>query len=64
MCIRDSLAAVAGLGDVTGLPVHFSLIPSAAWVYREDLPANAPNWDQQLLLDAASDIEDVYKRQA
>ena len=55
-----NLAAVSGLSDVTGLPVHFSLIPSAAWVYREDLPANAPNWDQQQLLDAASGIEGYF----
>lgn len=58
--MEQNLSAVAGLGDVTGLPVHFSLIPSAAWVYREDLPANAPNWDQQLLLDAASDIDGYF----
>ena len=58
--MEKNLAAIPALRQSTGLPVHFSLIPSAAWVYREDLPAHAPNWDQQQLLDAAAQLGQYF----
>lgn len=58
--MEKNLAAIEALSQATGLPVHFSLIPSAAWVYREDLPKNAPSWDQGELLSAAAQLEEYF----
>lgn len=58
--LESNLAAIADMQKNAGLPVHFSLIPTAAWVYREDLPQNAPSWDQQQLFDAAAQLPQYF----
>ena len=41
----------------TGLPTRFMLVPTSAYVYQDELPANAPSYDQQQLLDRASQLQ-------
>lgn len=51
---ENNLAAVSALAEATGLPVDFSLIPTAAYIYADSLPKNAPGYDQQGLLELAA----------
>nr|MBR4281347.1 hypothetical protein [Clostridia bacterium] len=51
--VRLNAAALAELAEITGKPVHLLAVPSAAAVYPERLPAQAPVADEAALLAAA-----------
>ncbi len=57
--ITDTSRAESGLGyikklaDKTDIPVYVGLIPTAAEIWRDKLPAGAPSFDQLAYLDEA-----------
>ena len=53
--VDKSLSYITRLAGKTDIPVYLGLIPSAAEVWKEKLPAGAESWDQTLLLDAAGE---------
>lgn len=54
--VEKNLSYVGRLAEKTDVPVYLGLIPSAAEVWRDQLPAGAESWDQTALL-AESDID-------
>ena len=48
--VDKNLSYVDRLEGKTDIPVHLGLIPSAAEVWRDKLPAGADSWDQTALL--------------
>ena len=53
--VKKNLSYVTRLAEKTDIPVYLGLIPSAAEVWKEKLPAGAESWDQTQLLDAAAE---------
>ena len=53
--VEKNLSYVDRLSGKTDIPVYLGLIPSAAEVWKEKLPAGAESWDQKKLL-AQSDL--------
>ena len=53
--VEKNLSYVERLAEKTDIPVYLGLIPSAAEVWRDKLPAGAESWDQTLLLNTAAD---------
>ena len=53
--VEKNLQAVQSLTEKTDKPVYFSLIPSAAYVWADKLPDNAPTADQAALLQKAQE---------
>ena len=51
----QNLAHVQSLTEKTDLPVYFSLVPSAAYVWSDLLPDHAPTADQGALLEQAQE---------
>lgn len=54
--VEKNLSYVDRLAGNTEIPVTFGLIPSAAEVWKDKLPAGAQSWDQTALL-AESDVD-------
>lgn len=54
--VEQNFQAVEALAQNTGLPTRFVLVPTTAYIYQEDLPKNAPSYDQQQLFDRASQL--------
>lgn len=54
--VEKNLSYVDRLAGNTEIPVTFGLIPSAAEVWKDKLPAGAQSWDQTALL-AQSDVD-------
>ena len=54
--VDKNLSYVDRLQDKTSATVHLGLIPSAAEVWKDLLPAGAPSWDQQAFLEQAADL--------
>lgn len=52
--VTANLNAVEQLSQTTGVPVLFSLIPTSAYIYADQLPKYAPTYNQQELLDKAA----------
>ncbi|MCI2055851.1 MAG: DHHW family protein [Oscillibacter sp.] len=50
---EKNLGYVSALADKTDLPVYLGLIPSAAEIWSDKLPAGAESWDQRAYLQAA-----------
>jgi hypothetical protein len=57
--VETGIRAVNALADNTGLPVILALIPSAAAVWTDRLPANADTADQEALIKRIYDEVDV-----
>ena len=55
--MEQNFAAIDALAQNTGLPTRFMLVPTSAYIYQDELPANAPSYDQQQLLDRASQLQ-------
>ena len=55
--VEQNFAAIDALAQNTGLPTRFMLVPTSAYIYQDELPANAPSYDQQQLLDRASQLQ-------
>lgn len=53
--MEKNLSYVTRLVDKTDIPVYLGLIPSAAEVWKEKLPAGAESWDQTQLLTTAAE---------
>ena len=51
--LKKQTDAVRAFAESVEVPVAFALIPTAGGVYRDALPAGAPNDDQQAVIDAA-----------
>lgn len=49
--VEKNLSYIQRLAEKTDVPVYLGLIPSAAEVWREKLPAGAESWDQTDLLE-------------
>lgn len=49
----ENLSYVQALTEKTDLPVYFSLIPGAGYIWEDRLPENAPNADQAKLIAEA-----------
>ena len=49
-------SAVEHLSESVGIPVHLALIPNAAEIYRDRLPAGAPNDSQAAVIARAADF--------
>lgn len=58
--VEQNFAALDALAENTGLPTRFILVPTAAWVYQDALPRNAPSYDQQTLFDRASQLQSAH----
>lgn len=56
---EKNLAHVARLAEKTEIPVYLGLIPSAAEVWREKLPAGAESWDQASFIARGASLEGV-----
>ena len=56
---EKNLRHAARLAERTEIPVYLGLIPSAAEVWREKLPAGAESWDQAALIARAAALEGV-----
>ena len=54
--VASNVSYVDRLAGKTEIPVTFGLIPSAAEVWKDKLPAGAQSWDQTALL-AQSDVD-------
>ena len=55
--VEQNFAAIDALAQNTGLPTRFMLVPTSAYIYQDELPVNAPSYDQQQLLDRASQLQ-------
>lgn len=53
--VEQNLAAVKKFAELTGGQVLLGLIPTAAEVWRDKLPAGAPSLDQPVLLQRAAE---------
>lgn len=53
--VKKNLSYVVELSEQTEVPVTVGLIPSAAEIWREKLPAGAESWDQTQLLSQAAE---------
>ncbi|MBR2743619.1 MAG: hypothetical protein IKD89_08545 [Clostridia bacterium] len=49
----DNVNAVKAFADATEVPVYFALIPTAAHIYRGELPYGAPFADEETLISKA-----------
>ena len=49
----QNLSYVSRLAEAAEVPVYLGLIPSAAEIWREKLPAGAESWDQRAFLETA-----------
>ena len=47
------------MAERTEIPVYLALVPSAAEVWREKLPAGAESWDQAAFISRAAELEGV-----
>lgn len=56
---EKNLRHAARLAEGTEIPVYLGLIPSAAEIWREKLPAGAESWDQAALIARAAGLEGV-----
>ena len=56
---EKNLRHAARLTERTEIPVYLGLIPSAAEIWREKLPAGAESWDQAALIARAAGLEGV-----
>lgn len=56
---KKNLAHVARLAEETEIPVYLGLIPSAAEIWREKLPAGAESWDQSSFIAQGAALEGV-----
>lgn len=56
---EKNLAHVARLAERTEIPVYLGLIPSAAEVWREKLPAGAESWDQTSFIARGTALKGV-----
>ena len=54
-----NLNCVRRMAERTEIPVYLGLIPSAAEVWREKLPAGAESWDQAAFISRAAELEGV-----
>ena len=54
-----NLDCVRRMAERTEIPVYLGLIPSAAEVWREKLPAGAESWDQAAFISRAAELEGV-----
>ena len=54
--VEKNLSYVRRLFEKADANVYLGLIPSAAEIWREELPAGAPGWDQTKLLSAAAEL--------
>ena len=52
--LAANLSAVNRFAENSAVPVYFTLIPSAAEVWRDRLPAGAPRYDERALLESLS----------
>ena len=50
---------VRRMAERTEIPVYLALVPSAAEVWREKLPAGAESWDQAAFISRAAELEGV-----
>lgn len=55
--VESNFAAVDRLAQNTGLPTRLLLAPTAAYLYADTLPKNAPSYDQQQLFDRAEGLK-------
>ena len=53
---KANLNYVSQLAEKSDIPMYLGLIPSAAEVWRDKLPAGAENWDQTAFLDQAAGL--------
>ncbi len=53
--VTNNLNYVNKFVENVSVPVYFSLIPGAATVWADKLPAGAPNYDQKQIIDQAAD---------
>lgn len=56
---EKNLIHAARLAEAAEVPVYLGLIPSAAEVWREKLPAGAESWDQAAFIARAAELEGV-----
>ena len=54
-----NLDCVRRMAERTEIPVYLALVPSAAEVWREKLPAGAESWDQAAFISRAAELEGV-----
>ena len=57
--VEKNLDSVRRLAERTEAPVYLALIPSAAEIWGEKLPAGAESWDQAEFIARASELEGV-----
>ena len=53
--VEKNLGYVTALTDKTDIPVYLGLIPSAAEIWQDRLPAGAESWDQAAFLKRAAE---------
>ena len=58
--LEKNFQSVESFAENAGIPVSFSLIPSSAYVYKENLPDNAVCFDQQTMLNRAENINGYF----
>ena len=56
---KRNLTHAARLAERTEIPVYLGLIPSAAEIWREKLPAGAESWDQSSFIAQGAALEGV-----
>lgn len=56
---EKNLRHAARLAERTEIPVYLGLIPSAAEIWRDRLPAGAESWDQAAFIARAEELEGV-----
>lgn len=54
--VEKNLSYIKHLAEHTEIPVHLGLIPSAAEIWKDQLPKGAESWDQTLLMEQAEKL--------
>lgn len=57
---EKNLSYVSRFAAAVDVPVYLGLIPSAAEIWQEKLPAGAESWDQAAFLAEAAEIDGIY----
>ena len=52
--VSKNISFVQKFAEKAGVPVYFGLVPGAATVWSDRLPAGAPNYDQKQVIDQAA----------
>lgn len=57
--VEQNFAAIDALAQKAGIPTKIMLAPTSAHVYKDDLPKFAPSYDQNIMFERASKLQNA-----